>query len=277
MDAVQQGLVDRWLPGAAVVADMSWGLVDTVVLHVRYEGGDAVVKAAGPANHHIAREITAHERWTRPWVSTDRVGRLLHADRDHNIVVLSYLPGTLVQDTPAVNDPDTYRQAGALLAAFHAQAGRVSGTYEAEMDARALRWLDGGHRISPGTEARLRRVIGLHDRPPVELVPTHGDWQTRNWLVDVGLIMVIDLGRARWRPAITDFARLERREWDGHPELERAFFQGYGADPREPASWQRTLLREAVGTACWAYQIGDECFEQQGHQMIRMVLNRADG
>jgi aminoglycoside phosphotransferase len=227
---MQQGLMERWLPGAAVVADMSWGLVDTVVLHVRYDGGEAIVKAAGTANHHIAREITAHERWTRPWVSTGRIGRLLHADRDHNVIALSYLPGVLVQDTSALNDPDTYRQAGALLAAFHSQESRVSGTYEARMDARALQWLDGEHRISPGTEAQLRRRIASHDRRPVDLVPTHGDWQARNWLVDDGRIMIIDLGRSDWRPAMTDMARLARREWTDRPELERAFFEGYGAD-----------------------------------------------
>lgn len=241
---------------------MSWGL-DAVVLHVLYAGGEEIVKAAGPGNHHIAREINAHERWTRPWVTTGRVGRLRHADRDHNVTALSYLPGVLVQGTSAVNDPDTYRQAGELLAAFHSQASRVSGTYEARMDARALGWLDGAHRILPGAEAQLRPRIGSPDRPPVALVPTHGDWQARNWLIDDGRIMVIDLGRSEWCPAIhrhraSGASRVERPS-----ELDRAFVEGYGADLREPAASQRTLRREAVGTACWAYQVGDEALSNK--------------
>jgi len=52
------------------------------------------------------------------------------------------------------------------------------------------------------------------------------------------------------------------------PDLEQAFIDGYGTDPREPAAWRRTRLREAVGTACWAYQVGDPDFEAQGHRMI---------
>jgi len=83
---------------------------------------------------------------------------------------------------------------------------------------------------------------------------------------------VIDLGRADRRPALTDLARLARQEWQGRPDLEEAFLAGYGGDPRESAAWQRTLLREAIGTAVWAHQFGDEPFEAQGHQMIAQAL-----
>jgi len=37
--------------------------------------------------------------------------------------------------------------------------------------------------------------------------------------------------------------------------------EGYGDDPREPAAWHRNRVREAIGTAVWAYQVGDETFE----------------
>ena len=272
----QQQVVDEWFPDAEVVADLSWGLVDTVVLRLRSDQGEFIVKAAGPSNGHIAREIRGHEEWTEPWVRTGRVNRLLHARRDLNMIALSYLPGVLVQGNSSADDAETYRQAGALLAVFHQQATRVSHEYEAEMDARALAWLDSDHRISPNTEAQLRRVIDSHEQPTTDLVPTHGDWQTRNWLTHDGRIQVIDLGRADWRPALTDFARLARREWEGRPALEEAFIEGYGADPREPAAWARTLLREAIGTACWAYQVGDVPFEQQGHRMIEQALTARD-
>ena len=58
----------------------------------------------------------------------------------------------------------------------------------------------------------------------------------------------------------------------GRPDLEEALGEGSGSDPRDPASWRRTLLREAVGTACWAHQVGDAEFEAQGHRMIADVL-----
>ena len=143
------------------------------------------------------------------------------------------------------------------------------------MDAAALTWLDRPHRIDPDTCGALREAIAGHRHEPVEVVPTHGDYQTRNWLVADGTVSVIDFGRAQWRPAHTDLARLATREFPGHPEREEAFLQGYGSDPREPAAWRRTTLREAIGTAAWAYQVGDRPFEEQGHRMIAAALRTA--
>ena len=189
------------------------------------------------------------------------------------MLAIEFLPGQLVQDLPAVaGDPQTYRQAGHLLRRFHEQASMIDDTYEAEADRKAIAWLERDHRIAPSTVSDLRAAISRHDQGPVELVPTHGDWQTRNWLTDEGTMRVIDLGRAEWRPRMTDFARLARREWEGRTDLEEAFLDGYGRDPREPAAWRATLLREAIGTAVWAYLVGDVDFEQQGHRMIAQTL-----
>jgi hypothetical protein len=270
----QQRLLASWLGDLEVVADHSWGLVDTVVLRVRSQHGDVIVKAAGPDNHHIAREIAAHRIWTRPWLERGAIGSLVQSSEEDRMLALEYLPGQLVQDVPdAAGDPETYRQAGALLAGFHKQTTRLDDEYEAAADAKALAWLDREHRIDPATEARLRAAIATHDHRPVNLVPTHGDWQTRNWLVDQGVVRIIDLGRAEWRPALTDFARLARREWEGRPDLEVAFLDGYGHDPRDPAAWRATLLREAIGTAVWAYLVGDVAFEEQGHRMVSAALS----
>lgn len=104
------------------------------------------------------------------------------------------------------------------------------------------------------------------------MVPTHGDWQPRNWLVHNGTISIIDFGRADLRPALTDFARLDAQQFRGAPDLETVFFHGYGQDPREQALWQRIRIREAIGTAVWAYRAGAESFEQQGHRMIADTL-----
>jgi aminoglycoside phosphotransferase len=270
----QRRLLATWFDPFEVVADLSWGLVDTVVLHLRTTRGEVVVKAAGPDNHHIRREIEAHRVWTAPWLASGSVGRLVEAAENEVMFTVEYLPGELVQNDPeAAADPDTYRQAGALLAAFHGQASRLDDGFEAAADAKALAWLDREHRIEPATVASLRDAIASHDHQPVQLVPTHGDWQTRNWLVDrSGTVRVIDLGRAEWRPALTDLARLARREWQGQPALEAAFIDGYGTDPRDPVGWRATLLREAVGTAVWAYLVGDVPFEEQGHRMIEQAL-----
>lgn len=273
LDADQRRRTEEWFPGHVVVADLGWGLVDTTVLHLRTTGsGDVIVKAGGPDNHHLTREIAARQRWCGPWLATGQVGRLIEADPSLNIVAVQHLPGVLVQDDPSVGEPDTYRQAGALLAAFHAQARRVSADYESAMDAKAMAWLEREHRIPRPVERRLREVLAGHDHPPAVLVPTHGDWQPRNWVIADGTVRAIDLGRADWRLALTDFVRMAGAEWRDRPDLEAAFLDGYGDDPREPAAWQRALVREAVGTAVWAHLVGDEEFEAHGHALIDRAL-----
>lgn len=270
----QHAIVHSWLPGAELVADLSWGQMDTVVLHLRTPHWDRIVKAGGPTNHHIAREHTAHLDYTRPWLAQGRAARMHRYDERHTMLLLDFLPGVLVQSTTAEHDPAVYRQAGAMLAAFHAQGARPDDAYEVRMNQKTLALLDAPHRIAPDTVERLRAIV-LDTRPePVTLVPTHGDWQPRNWLIDGATVHAIDFGRFDWRPAFTDFARLAVRQFARNPALEAAFLDGYGFDPRTPELWRILLFREAIGTAVWAYQVGDEAFEQEGHQMIADALDR---
>ncbi len=106
-------------------------------------------------------------------------------------------------------------------------------------------------------------------------MPTHGDWQPRNWLIDNGVVQVIDFGRADLRPPTEDFVRLARQDFARDPRLEAAFLDGDGRDPREPEQWRRDVLGEAVSTAAWAYSVGDEDFERFGHQVLRSLYSNA--
>lgn len=272
LDHTQHDLVRSWLSDAELVSEHSWGLVDTVVLRVRADGQDLTVKAAGPGNHHVGREIDAHERWTGPLLEGERAPRLLHADREAHVLVTTWLPGDLAQDGPAQHDPEVHRQAGDLLARLHGQVARLDDGWEEAQRRRVLTWLGRAHRIPQEQETRVRDLVAGWPGDPAVVVPTHGDYQPRNWLWDVGTVRVIDFGRAAWRPAASDLARLAVQEWVGRPELEAAFVQGYGADPREAGTWSRMQVAEAVGTAAWAFQVGDEPFEAQGLRMLTDAL-----
>lgn len=159
-----------------------------------------------------------------------------------------------------------------LLARFHGQLAIEDDEFESRTKERALAWLDTPHRIGASVEERLRQAIEAWPTPATTVVPTHGDWQPRNWLVQNGIVSVIDFGRAGLRPALTDFVRLAAQQFRSNPELEAAFLDGYGSDPRDPDAWQRDRIRQAIGTTVWAYQIGVEAFEQQGHRMIAEAL-----
>lgn len=278
LTAQQRDRVDEWMPAAEVVADLSWSHVDTVVLHVRHGGSDWIVKAAGEGDHHLGREIDAREGgYTEMWARGGHAARIRNSDRAARVIVADFLPGTLADKTRFATDPEIHRRAGTLLRAFHDQVSRPSEGTDAAATRRALAWLDSDHRIAPDIEARLR--LALAQLPTVEedLVPTHGDWHPRNWLVDERGVRVIDLGRFAFRPAATDFARLAAQEWREAPECEVAFFDGYGSDPRRPSHWLLMRFREAIGTAAWARQVGDSAFEAQGHRMIAEALAEFDG
>lgn len=131
----QSTLLDAWLPGAEFVRDHSWGLIGTTVLQLRWAGQDLIVKAGDDADTHIARELRAHREWLGPLHG--RVPELVHADDEAKVLVTRYLPGVLVERDPAEDNPDTYRQAGRLLARLHGQYAAVDDRYEAHMRDRA--------------------------------------------------------------------------------------------------------------------------------------------
>jgi len=270
----QRTLLRAWLPAGAVVRDHSWGLVGTTVLELRTPDGRRYIAKAGDTDdHHLARELSAHRRWLAPLAAHGHAPTLMRGDDAAKLLVAEYLPGTLVQGADSEWAPDTYRQAGALLALLHGlDSARDDGQFERRQKQETLAWLGRAHRIPADAAAALAAEASSWPTPPAALVPTHGDWQPRNWIADDGRIRMIDFGRADLRPAQTDFARLAAQQFRGRPELEAAFLAGYGADPRERASWRRLRIREAVATAGWAHRVGDRTFEQQGLRMVTDVL-----
>ena len=272
----QRELLGRWIPDVQVVADHSWGPAGTTVLELDSEQGRLVLKAGDSTDSHIVRELRAHREWLHPWVSTGHAPTLLYGDAAARMVVTRYLPGRLVEGTPAQDDPDTYRQAGELLARFHRQASSFHPSWHDEFRARVQRDLDRPHRIDPRVEHELRAEVSGWPGGGSRVVPTHGDWQPRNWLIDHGVVRVIDLGRADLRPPTEDFVRLAGQDFARRPTLEAAFLDGYGADPRTPEQWRRDFVGQAVGTAVWAYGVGALEFEQSGHALLRSLYPVGD-
>ncbi|MCU1520673.1 MAG: aminoglycoside phosphotransferase [Arthrobacter sp.] len=135
-----------------------------------------------------------------------------------------------------------------------------------------MAWLKTRHRIGESRTEKVRAILAAYRPEPVVIVPTHGDWQPRNWLMNGSELRIIDFGRFEFRPAISDFCRLAVHQWRSSPGLETAFFEGYGSDPRDSEAWNMMLLREAVSTAAWAFQVDEHEFEKQGHRMVREAL-----
>ncbi|MCP3422444.1 phosphotransferase family protein [Nocardioides pinisoli] len=272
----QRQQLARWIPDAKALADLSWGLVETKVLELVSDQGRLILKAGGVTDGHISREIRAHREWLHPWVSTGHAPLLLFGDQAAKMLVTHYLPGSLVEGTSAQDDAETYRQAGSLLVTFHNQLSILDEEWNDRFRARVERHLALPHRIDSNIEGRVRAEVSTWPRGGARVVPTHGDWQPRNWLIDDGVVRIIDFGRADLRPPIEDFVRLARQDFARDPKLEAAFIEGYGSDPREPGEWRRALVGEAVGTAVWAYGVGDEDFECFGHRLLTDLYAESD-
>lgn len=271
-----QGLrLGEWLPGAGVVTDYSWGIVPTRVLQVRQNHRHYIVKAAPPQDRHLTREIAAHQGPLAELVRLGKAPMLVHHDVMAAVLVTEYVPGVLVLDSPAVADADVYRQAGELLAVLHGAGSRTEVGYEQRLVSKTLGLLDGDHRIDPAAQQALREWLSAWPAAPTTtIVPTHGDYQPRNWVIDDGEVFVIDFGRFEWRTPDEDMTRLAVQEFVGHPERAEAFTAGYGADLQRTRTWPLVQVQAAVSTAVWAYQVGEEAFERQGHVMIASALGQ---
>lgn len=270
----QTRLLASWLGPFEVVRDYSWPLQDTSVLHVSTPAGGSFIVKASTTSHHIRREVTAL-RHGLPRLQ-GKASHLRYSCVEAGILVTEFLPGTSVEGSPAEHDPETYRQAGALLARLHRPAGTSADyakrlAYQTQLLIRSAQGLLAGKTLA----LAVRELAGLRVGP-AHLVTTHGDYQPRNWLHDHGQIKVIDFGRADARPWMHDLVRLTHQQFPGHPALEQAFYSGFGrrVQASEADMWQLENLNQALGTVVWAHRIGDSAFEQSGVEGLERTLAR---
>lgn len=140
--------------------------------------------------------------------------------------------------------------------------------------ATSLAWLDRPHRIPNDVVTHLRRVIASWDTSvATTLVPTQvtGSRAT-GW------------PRKTARSASSTSAERTsappRPTWSGSPPRtsgatvpsSRPSSTATARTRAPPHLWHRIQVREAIGTAVWAHQVGDEAFERQGHRMIAEAL-----
>ncbi len=176
-----------------------------------------------------------------------------------------------------------FERAGELLARLHrGTAPVVDAHYEQSMLSKTFAWLARAPGLAPSNQL-LQVQDWLDDFVPsrVQLVPTHGDYHPRNWIIRPdGRVAVIDFGRAELRPWYKDLVRLEHRDFLRSPELREAFLQGYrptGAallGGTTDAGCRLDELMQSLGTIVWANQVGDPTFEEQGRDLLTRTLKR---
>ena len=251
---------------------------------------------AGPATFYVKRHARQHkfeQEWRayRDWVPVLEAAapRLIAVSgTESGVMILSALPGEVASTLSlgAAQEAAVFQAAGQHLRRFHdlphqdpdpasvylnlhRKLDKWTALATGLVDARAINWV----AAEVGT---LLAVPGLLQ------VPCHGDFTPRNWLVncsgteragpklDVG---IIDFEHAEPGLWLQDLSRLWSQVWPGRPELEAAFFSGYGRPLSAPDLRLLTSLcaLDALATVVWARQHGDAAFEAQGHRVLKRL------
>lgn len=236
------------LDGPVVIGDHSWldGTRPTVLRTKDRAGREWFVKQHVLADFYAA-ERDAYERWV-PALG-DRAPSLFAADDELLTLIVTALPGVMPERW---EDPELQFQAGILLRRFH-----DAETLPPYVDIVA-RKLDALDRILPRAEELIDRgaldfarsqLVELGYVAALRCVPCHLDYSPRNWLVDDGVLYVIDFGDCRTDAWVNDFGRLFLG-WHLHGEPKEAFLDGYG---RVPTDDESALLR-----ACYAARMVEQ-------------------
>jgi hypothetical protein len=267
--------LDRALGPCAVVGDRSWVHGRASVLEVRDVHGVTwfAKRHCGASNYRA--ELAAYQKWV-PALGEQAPTLRAHDDALQTLV-LSAVPGEAGSDFALGMDPAIQRRAGQLLRRFHEaeSLGPWDDFAAAKLDAMEKWAARADDLLEPSqldfARSEVRRLGGLGS--PAR-VPCHRDYGPRNWLVADGRVHVIDFEWARPEVWVNDLARLYFGPWRDRPDLQEAFFDGYG---RAIDETDRTILLgcgalSAVSTVIWAHAQGDASFEETGRENLRHLM-----
>lgn len=249
-------------------------LGDAVVRVRDARSQEFVVKQHGSRSKH-EREVHAYRHWTAalgPSAPT-----LIAADTAAMSIVITALSGQSCSRDPKAAE---HHQAGALLRHFHdTEPARELSWFPDWLDDRVRHWTSHAKTLLSAEDAAVvdshlaaLRMIGVSHG-----VPCHLDFQPRNWMVDEsGNLALIDFEHSRTDLPARDFVRLRFRVWPSRPDLQDAFFDGYGrrlTDAEDELVWHLGAL-DALTALARGRQTGDSALTTSGHATLSQLRQR---
>jgi Ser/Thr protein kinase RdoA (MazF antagonist) len=255
-----------------VVGDRSWDHSEACVLEVRDRSGATWFAKRSRGERNYRREVLAYQSWV-PALG-ERAPHLRAYDDRLKAVVVSGVRGVLT----ACDEPDQHHQAGSLLRRFHdSEPPQPAPAYVGQVETRLEHWIGRGGDLIGAREHDFarREVRRLRELPTPVRVPCHGDYTSRNWLIDAdGTLRVIDFGHARREVWVNDLSRLYFDQWQHRPDLREAFLTGYGRPLAgdDLALLLRHAVVGAVSGIVWAREHGDGGFEEHHRRMLAGLM-----
>ncbi|MBT3941401.1 MAG: aminoglycoside phosphotransferase family protein [Chloroflexi bacterium] len=237
-------------------------------------------------NHHFEAEVRALNQWvpllkSGPWWSTPQV---VAVSNELGAVLLTELPGQILEDregapTDISELRTAYKHAGRLARLLHdadidlSREIRVQ-TYTLE---EITRFMEPSRPYLDAATCDWAEEILTADGAwaGLDIVPMHGDYSPRNWIIERGdpTLNVIDWERSRPGYWVEDIQRMTHDHWLDEPRLGDAFFEGYGRTPTD-AEWRHSnqiTLINAVGGVGWAINHNDAWFEQHNRRTVERI------
>lgn len=245
-------------------------------VEVETDGGERaiVVKCFDSPRTH-AQERDALTSWCqgRGLIGGARVPELVAVDDGRRMLACGRLRGT----APTRDEPAIHRAAGRFLAGLHGIVARDEDPLPlSEALARRYRaWLQAcAEHLQPSE----RRVVDRYVPRPelfadIVRAPCHRDFTPSNWLWDGRTLAVIDFEHARLDLALADLAKLAVGWWARRPDLELAFFEGYG---RVLSAAERTRLRTSIvghglASLAWGLRHDAGAFVSEGRRALAVA------
>lgn len=240
------------------------------------------------------QERHAYQRWL-PQLPEETATLLAVCDAPVRALVLAQVPGEPLAQAPVTAELEraAHRRAGYFLRALHAvpEPDHDPVSLGQAVQLRHAAWLA---RVRPAVgdeeHALLREQAALADPAlfaGVRRVPCHRDFTPGNWLVSGPVIegqiarldgfFVVDFEHAHLDCPLFDIVKLWTDLWGERPDLEAAFFAGYG---RALGALELKQLRvlaamHAMATVAWAHEHADLHFQALGQRALRRVLASA--
>ncbi|MHA5048864.1 phosphotransferase enzyme family protein [Streptomyces sp. SD15] len=266
-------LAERAVGRIATWTDSSWDRESSRVWRAHGTGGGTWYIKIHQNKRFHHREVDAYRSWVPRLEAA--VPTLVTADSALLAVVITAVPGRPLHGLvhPPEQRRHLFHQIGALAAAIHRSAAMPFPAVEGVPAlAKAERHLEGAHPyLNPGDEEFIRSIVARAEAvPPLDRVPTHGDFQLRNLLLDEnGGLAVIDFERSEPGPAIRDLVRLSNA-WATQPRLHDAFMSGYGRD-LTPAEEERFVIDstlDALSGIQYGATHADAETQERGHRTL---------
>ncbi len=254
-----------------------WDHAESRVWEVVSRRGERAFLKQHRQAHKFVQERRAYLEWC-PKLGP-RVPHLLAARLEEpRALLLSALPGQVLESLPDAPQTEAYRQAGALLNKLHTLPCQDDNplTLEGALEERLAVWSQRGKGVVGEATmdwVRGRALEALPHLASQRRVPCHRDYTARNWLWRENQLFIIDFEHARPDLWLLDLQRLWSGVWPERPDLRKAFMSGYGRElgAEEAALLSRLAALEAMTTVIWAHEHEDEPFEAYGWRTLERL------